>query len=64
MPSGDHCGWKIDSATPPATRRVVAGDPSAPIPASHNWVPTQGMFGWSHVSQASRLPSGDRQGEA
>src|ERR671915_2007644 len=52
-PSGDHSGWKIDSATPPATQRVEVSVPSGPNSPTHNSQPSQGMFGWFQVSQAS-----------
>src|SRR6185436_2797247 len=62
-PSGDHSGWKIDSAVPPATHRVEASLPSSPNSPTHNSQPSQGMFGWFQVSQASWLPSGLSRGE-
>src|SRR6185369_12737470 len=62
-PSGDHSGWKIDSAVPPATQRVEASFPSSPNSPTHNSQPSHGMFGWFHVSHASCVPSGLNRGE-
>ena len=60
-PEGDHSGWKIDSPSPPATRRgpVTPPAPRSPVHSSH---PSQGMFGWFHCSQHSREPSGLTRG--
>ena len=63
-PSGLHSGWTTDSSGPPAT---VTGSPARASPASsasRSSVPSQGMFGWSHSSQASRRPSGLTRGLA
>ncbi len=45
-PSGPHRGWDTDSSALPATR----------APSTHSSVPSHGMLGWSHDSQASRPP--------
>ncbi len=58
MPSGDHSGWKIDSSGPPATFSRAPGVPSAESAAVHNSVPSHGMLGCRHCSQASDRPSG------
>ncbi len=63
-PPGLHSGWTTDSSGPPAT---VTGSPARAPPASsasRSSVPSQGMFGWSHSSQASRRPSGLTRGLA
>src|SRR5262245_59526025 len=62
-PSGDHLGWKIDSATPPATQRVDVSVPSGPNSPTHSSQPSHGMFGWFQVNQASWVPSGLTRGD-
>src|ERR1041385_4897601 len=57
-PSGDHSGWKIDSAAPPATHLVDTSLPSSPNSPTQSSQPSQGMFGWFQVSHANWLPSG------
>ena len=63
-PSADHSGWAIDSSTPPAASSGVPSDPSAATVATRSRVVSHGMSGWSHSSQASRSPAGDRRGAA
>ena len=63
-PVGAQSGWNTDSCGPPAT---VTGWPARASPsrvASRSSVPSQGMFGWSHSSQASDRPSGLTRGLA
>ena len=53
-------GW---SGSPPATARGVCGRPASSRSASRRVVASQGMSGWFQLSQARRLPSGERRGE-
>ena len=64
MPSGAHSGWTIDSSGPPAASIASPSVPSASNAATRSSVASQGMSGWSHSSQASRVPSGDSRGAA
>jgi len=57
-PFGPHSGWQIDSLGPPATFRAELIAPSASSSPTQSSVPSHGMLGWFHVSQASRRPSG------
>src|SRR5690625_7021030 len=43
---------------------AVAGVAGVRTSISHRFVPSQGMFGWSHPMKASVLPSGESRGQA
>ena len=60
-PSWRQAGPKIHSSAPPAMRRDAATSAPSRRPTC-NSQPSQGMLGWFHCSQASRLPQSDGRG--
>ena len=57
---GEKAGWRTASSGPPATtaERATTGRPPSgkAISATRRSEPSQGMFGWSHSTQAMRWP--------
>ena len=65
MTAHDPALWAALDALIEPTQR---GDPMRGKPpsgystgATYNWVPSQGMLGWSHATQAICRPSGENQ---
>lgn len=62
VPSAVHSTWATASSGPPSTVRGSARCPSSVTSATLSSVPSQGMRGWSHASQAAHRPSGESRG--